>query len=255
MAIAVLVASLVVLQQRTVWIATAIAGVYLGFLALRAGGRARLAAALGAALAFVVVAAGFLTGAVQRSVVAVSAENITQSDNTLTWRFDGWKDLLTKNFGTVQAVIGEPFGSGYSRTVNGVNVTVSPHSHYVEMFLRFGVIGSVAFVVLTVFAWRAAPAAAIRLNLDTGAIRAVLVALVVAGVTYRWDIMQGLVLGTILGAAAPSTQVAAPEPGGARRGQSRLPGLAGLPASVGAGLPNLTAARMRSGANAHTERT
>jgi len=53
-AVAVLVATLVVLQQRTVWIAAAVACAYLGYLALRAGGRARLAASVGAALASVV---------------------------------------------------------------------------------------------------------------------------------------------------------------------------------------------------------
>lgn len=220
-AMAVLAALLVLLQQRTVWIAGAISLSYVALAALRAGGRARLAAVIGAASVALVAATAFLTGTVQRSVIAASAENITQSDNTLAWRLEGWKQLLRTNLGLVQSVVGQPFGSGYRRTVAGTVVTVSPHSHYVEMFLRFGLIGSVAFVALAVIAWRGTSAAALRFGVEVTALRAILLALMVAGLTYRWDITQGLMLGTIIGSAGrgrPSpVSDAAGEPNAAER--------------------------------------
>lgn len=192
---AALAATLVVLQHRTVWFA-AIAGLaYLGLGALRDGGRGRLAAVLTALAVTAGTVVLLLSGIAQRSAVVVSAENVTASDNTLAWRVTGWIELLQDRTSGAGVLIGHPFGEGFRRVVAGQVIAVSPHSHYVETALRFGLFGLAASVVLIVLAWRgAAP-----LGRVARAPRAVLIVLAVFALTYRCDPLQGILLGTVLG--------------------------------------------------------
>ena len=196
--VAALVALLVALQHRTVWVALLLAAVYLAVAGLRAGGRSQLAAVLssvsvvvlGPALVFSRVAAG--------SVVPASAGD----DGTFLWRLDGWQQLVQRSETAVDVLVGQPFGTGFDRTIGGFLVTVNPHSQYVETYLRFGVVGAVAAVLLLAAAWRAAPAGAVAFGVSAAQARAVVVFVAAYGVTYRWDPAQMLILGTLLGAAA-----------------------------------------------------
>ena len=79
----------------------------------------------------------------------------SQKTNTFLWRIQGWSSLLTgSQMDSVQdLLIGNPFGSGWERTVltsDGVEEvrTESPHNFYVQTFLRGGVLGFLAFLAL-----------------------------------------------------------------------------------------------------------
>lgn len=200
-AAAVLGATLVVLQHRTVWFAGVAGLAYLGLRALRDGGRGRLAALLAAAAATTGTLALVLSGIAQRSAVAVSAENVTASDNTLNWRVTGWVALLQDRTTVVGVLTGHPFGEGFRRVVGGQVVVVSPHSHYVETVLRFGLLGLAASVALFWLAWRGA----VSLGPAARPPRAVLIALAVFALTYRCDPLQGVLLGTVLGLSRTPT--------------------------------------------------
>jgi O-antigen ligase len=195
---ALLLATTVLLQQRTVWLAavTALAG--LGISALARGGRTRLAGLLGLGAVGFVLAVGALTSFLETSVIGASAEDALSSDNTFTWRLDGWRALLAQNTTAWDVVLGRQFGAGFIREINGTVVTVAPHSHYVEAYLRFGLVGLVLTGVLVAACWRGAAETASRLGTTPGALRAVLVLLLVFGVSYRWDPVQGIALGVMI---------------------------------------------------------
>jgi O-antigen ligase len=95
-------------------------------------------------------------------------------------------------------LVGKPFGSGFRRTIAGQVVDVSPHDHYLETFLRFGMAGVVASILLLVLAWRGAAA----LTPASGALGSILTAIIVFGITYRWSPVEAILLGTILGLSA-----------------------------------------------------
>jgi hypothetical protein len=206
-AVVVLGGALILLQHRTVWFA-AIGGLtYLAFGALREGGRQRLAAVVASGGTVLAVSLALLSGTVESSAVVLSAENITASDNTFAWRVTGWQELLQQQTTSVSALIGNPFGGGFRRLVGGEVVDVSPHSHYLETFLRFGVLGLAASIVLLVLAWRGA----IVFGPASRAVRSALVVIVIFGITYRWSPIYGVLLGTVLGLSAagrPSELVA-----------------------------------------------
>lgn len=189
---------LVVIQHRTVWFAAAGGLAYLGLRALRHGGRGRLAAVLAAGGLALGGLLALLTGAAQRSAVAVSAENVTASNNTFAWRVSGWRELLQEQLTAMGSLFGSPFGAGFRRVVDGQVVAVSPHSHYVETVLRFGLIGLVASIVVVVAAWRAASSS----GWPVAGSRSALIVLAIFAVTYRCDPVQGILVGTILGLSA-----------------------------------------------------
>jgi hypothetical protein len=132
-------------QSRSVWI-----GGLVGMTAVlifakggRARGRARSRAfallAVGAWLAFV----GWTLRSASNGLID-SAVN----SGTLDWRVSGWQTLVSDAIarGPVTVAIGEPFGSGFLRTVGYDDTTgVQPHNWYVEIFLRLGIIGLMLF--------------------------------------------------------------------------------------------------------------
>lgn len=204
---AVLMVTLIALQHRTVWFAALGGLAYLGIGALRDGGRGRLAATLAGAAAATGTLVLLLSGVAQRSAVALSAENVTASDNTFAWRVTGWVDLLQHRTTVVGVLIGHPFGQGFRRVVGGQVVVVSPHSHYVETVLRFGLLGMVASIVLVGLAWRDVR----RLGPAVRAPRSVLIVLVIFAIAYRCDPIQGIFLGTLLG-LCPQPERSVPPP-------------------------------------------
>lgn len=204
---------LIALQHRSVWFAAAGGLAYLALRALRDGGRGRLAAVLAGGGAFVAGLLALLSGVAQRSAVAVSAENVTASDNTFAWRVAGWRELLQEQTTVVGALIGHPFGTGFRRVIGGQIVSVSPHNHYLETFLRFGLVGLGASILLVALAWRGAAA----FGPPPPAIRSVLIVLVVFAVAYRCNPVQGILLGTVLGLSAGGRRAkSAPETSGSR---------------------------------------
>jgi len=83
--------------------------------------------------------------------VAQSIDNL----DTLVWRFDGWLALLDSGPNSPDEVIlGLPFGSGFTRYVDGIENAVGPHNFYLQTYLRSGILGLISFstAILLAFA-------------------------------------------------------------------------------------------------------
>lgn len=127
-------------QHRSVWTAglVGLAAVLISARAGRAHGRALVLLAIGA---WLVITGLTLWGA--NSGFFVSALN----SDTLEWRTSSWQALISDAIarGPSSVLTGEPFGSGFLRTIGAAGVTgvtgVQAHNWYVEIFLRLGIIG------------------------------------------------------------------------------------------------------------------
>lgn len=132
-------------QHRSVWVAG-----FLGTIAVmisargkRAGGRAFTLVAVGAWVAFT----GWVVQNVGRGVV----ESALNTD-TLDWRTTSWQVLISQAIdrGPLTIAIGEPFGSGFLRQMGPRVSGVQAHNWYVELFLRLGIMGLIAFVAILI---------------------------------------------------------------------------------------------------------
>jgi hypothetical protein len=203
-ALAVLAVTLVLLQHRTLWVTGLAALMVVAVARVRAGGRPLASVVLGSGSVGVLVLVGLLTGEVQRSAVVSSAGNAVSSENSLAWRVSGWHELLRGHLDPPRLLFGDPFGAGYLRTIDGQQVGFSPHSQYVEVLLRFGAVGLACCLLFVVVAWRGAARSGPALGVDPVLVRALLVAFVLYGITYRWDPFVGIVLGTLVAARSIS---------------------------------------------------
>jgi hypothetical protein len=189
----------VLLQHRTVWIATAFGTLYLLW---------RERALAQRALNMLVVAAalfGVFTLTVfddQQSDVTEQLASSAQRTGTFEWRYQGWVALLTdagpRN--AEEALTGLPFGRGWTRTLAQQQVVeVSPHNFYVETFLRIGVAGLVAMLLIYYLGlkatWRSP-----RHDHDPGLLNPSILHVTVAMqllfyITYSPDFAQAMLLG------------------------------------------------------------
>ncbi|WP_329318652.1 O-antigen ligase family protein [Streptomyces sp. NBC_01262] len=192
---AVILAFVVLLQQRTVWIAGgAMAVTWWALRPVRAGQRITSAVAGAtalsmAALAFVLGAFGTIGGALSDSAAATQGNR-----STFAWRVLGWQDLLDEPRSLVHWLTGVPFGSGYDRYIRGGLVAVSPHNYYLHVVLRLGLIGLVVLAALYVLIWR-------RLHRGGSAdlaLRLMIVGQLVFFVSFSASMEQGVLLGLCL---------------------------------------------------------
>ncbi|MFE9643711.1 O-antigen ligase family protein [Streptomyces sp. NPDC006365] len=142
----------VLVQHRTVWLATGI--MVMGWLLSRrrqVGSRAAALTVLGSLGVLGLLAVSWGAAKEATSTLAASSED----DRTLVWRMEGWQALLRQLEGPPDWLLGLPFGSGYDRVVNGMLITVSPHNHYLEVLLRLGLLGVAALLLMYATAWRA----------------------------------------------------------------------------------------------------
>ena len=73
------------------------------------------------------------------------------STGSVSWRVEGWSDLVDSwSASPVNWFVGEPFGSGFARTVEGSTVDAHPHNFYIETMIGQGVGGLIALIALTV---------------------------------------------------------------------------------------------------------
>ena len=122
----------VVLDRRTVWLALLV-GVAVIMLRNRRLGRRAVVA---------VAAAAVTTAAVYLALPRLGRESgrLTSSGTgTLDWRIEGWQALLeTWSRDPVSWLIGQPFGSGFARRVEGMEVVLEAHNFYLTTLLRTG---------------------------------------------------------------------------------------------------------------------
>ena len=130
------------LNRRTVWLALVIGIAVLVLRDRRLGRRALMFVTVGAlmtAVAFV-----WLGGHEDASQPVA-----TSGSGNLSWRIDGWSDLLHAwSHNPTDWAVGQPVGSSYARVIDGSKVTSNPHSVYVDLLLRTGLVGLLAFIAL-----------------------------------------------------------------------------------------------------------
>jgi O-antigen ligase len=202
---AVLLVVVMLLDRRTVWVAVLV-GVAVLLL------RGRRLRARGIAL---VVAASVLT------VVAFAGDVLARDDSptgtvtstgSVTWRVEGWSDLVEAwSASPVNWLIGEPFGGGFSRTIDGTAIDTHPHNFYIETMIRAGVGGLLALLALTVGLlrrlWRVPLGAGAGL-LDPGLLAPLLAMQVVWYLTWIPGLEQGIVTGMAIAFAVPWARTA-----------------------------------------------
>jgi hypothetical protein len=138
----------VLLQHRTVWIATA-AGT--GYLLWRERALAQRALNV---LVVAVTLLGVFSVTVfddEQSDISAQLADSAQSTGTFEWRYQGWVALLTESGprNVEEVVTGLPFGRGWTRTLAQQQVVeVSPHNFYIETFLRIGFAGLAAMLLI-----------------------------------------------------------------------------------------------------------
>lgn len=193
----------IVLNRRTVWLALAVALLALLLQDRRIGRRVTMVATAGLIL-FVAILPVFSSGDSDRAI----AQSVTDA-GTLTWRLEGWSDLLES--GPDEAghyVIGQPFGSGYLRTVDGRDLETNPHSFYLQTFLRTGLVGVGALVLLLGMTFmRLVQKSSEEGPLSANHLLLLLVMQAVWFLTWPPGAEQGIVLGLAIGTTAAPARV------------------------------------------------
>ncbi|GAA5193149.1 hypothetical protein GCM10023346_17100 [Arthrobacter gyeryongensis] len=139
----------VLCQHRSVWAAVGI-GVGLILLRLRGVALARVVAVAfyGGSFLVILVLSGALNG------MADSLTHSFESMGTFNARVDSWDILVQDSFdrGPWSVLFGEPFGFGSARISGTQVVTFAPHNWYVSVFLRLGLVGLLAFLLMLLIA-------------------------------------------------------------------------------------------------------
>lgn len=148
----ILFVCVVVLQHRTVWAVTLVSVALVFLLAGRIRSKVAstflAAGVIGAAVLLPFFMGGQLD-VVQQSL-AHSVQEVGEENSTLAWRVQSWQSLIEQwaYGGPLVNMIGNPFGSGFSRYIDLTQgeLTQNPHNHYVYALLRVGLIGVFAMM-------------------------------------------------------------------------------------------------------------
>jgi O-antigen ligase len=227
---ALLLLFVVLLNRRTVW-ATLLVGV--AVVMVRRGRLSHRALLMLIAAAIVTVGAFLAFPKVGSETDPVTNPLTT---GTLDWRIQGWSELVEGwSKDPVDWVVGQPFGSGFARTIQGSEVEAEPHNFYITTLLRTGVVGALAFILLYVGLlrrlWRAGNAGGL---LSPSVFPALLVTQLVWFLTWVPGNEQGIITGLALAlAVAPiRTRREVPSSPGARQGR-QIASAAVVPGVIG----------------------
>lgn len=203
---ALLLLFVLLLDRRTVYLALLVG---IGVLLARRGrlGRREAAVAAGALLLFAGVYLAFARADTGQPLARAAA-----STGTLDWRVEGWRSLLSDwSASPANWLVGEPFGGGFTRTVEGTRLTVEPHNLYLTTLLRGGLVGVAALAALTLGLLRAlwtVPDGGPEL-LAPGVLPALLAMQTIWFLTWLPGMEQGIVTG--LAVAVAAARAAGPE--------------------------------------------
>lgn len=201
--------TVLVLQHRSVWVAAFLPAL-LAFIIVRQSqgklaSRMLVIVAVTAAVAVPLLATGKFSGATS-SVADLAVRATSTTEGTFVGRVKGW-DALLKQWvaaGPRAWAIGSPYGSGYVRedaSHGGKEIAYAPHNYYVQLLLRTGVVGLLAFLAFNIYLFRGA----IRLaggphdKLTGYAMLGVVMSFALYNIPYSPIYTQGLFLGVILG--------------------------------------------------------
>lgn len=201
----VLLALIIGLQHRSVWLATLVGA----FLVLfgQAKDRSRWFNGLAFAVVVAAIAVGVSQGGAERGIgsdIARSATDALQGRGTSRERLVSWAQLV-ENWATAgprSLALGVPFGTVLERYNTeagaGRRITYQPHNYYVEVLVTQGLIGFAAFLALC---WRAVGATwRARTHPEFGAWSSWLLVMLVTQLTYYLTYGIGYVPALALGA-------------------------------------------------------
>lgn len=200
--------TVLVLQHRSVWVATFLPALLAFFIVRQNQGklvsRMLVIAAVTAVVLGPLLATGKFTSATS-SVADLAVKATSTTGGTFVARVEGWDALLKQWAGSGPRtwLMGDPYGSGFKRPEGhgDKEVAYAPHNYYVQLLLRVGVVGLLAFLAFNVYLFRGA----IRLaggphdNLTGYAMLGVLMSFALFNIPYSPAYTQGLFLGVILG--------------------------------------------------------
>lgn len=140
----VLLVFVLVLDRRTVWLAVLVGVAVLSLRDRRLGPRAIVLATLGAVLtATAFVSLGGLQERGTQPLIKLGTGNFD-------WRVQGWSELVAAwSRNLTDWAVGQPFGSGFAREIEGITVNAHPHNFYLETMIRTGLAGLLALIALT----------------------------------------------------------------------------------------------------------
>ena len=199
--------TILVLQHRTVWVATFLPAL-MAFVIVKQN-KAKLASRLGAiAMVSAIVLVPLLaTGKFESATSSVSdlaVRATSTTGGTFVGRVEGWDSLLKQWAGSGPRVwvIGSPYGSGFNRAggAGEGEITYAPHDYFVQLLLRVGLIGLAAF--LAFYAWlirkTISLGAAPSENFTGYAMIALLIGELLFDVPYSPSYTEGLFIGLIV---------------------------------------------------------
>ncbi|HEV2132765.1 MAG TPA: hypothetical protein VGR47_00745 [Terracidiphilus sp.] len=129
--------ALILLQHRTVWVVAALGMVWMSRRNMRLLRKSLIVFGATFALVAVLVVSTF-----GLDFVIESLQFSVTSDNSFLWRVAGWYQLVfLRTAGAFNLLFGDPFGTGFTRVISTAIVEATPHSFYVETYLRMGVVG------------------------------------------------------------------------------------------------------------------
>lgn len=205
----VMLGLVLLLQHRSVWVATIGALIVIAWMNRPAVRKKALP--ISALLLVGLVSAVFLVLLNPDSRIAEtlsrSVLSVTEARGTHVDRLSGWIELLHGyvNGGPRVWLLGHTFGSGYERWVLGQLREFSPHNFYVQLLLRVGALGVVLFIwVLIALHRRVLHVAAFGPDGERGrvAVLAALVAALLYFIPYQAFYLHGALYGVLIGALA-----------------------------------------------------
>lgn len=199
----VLLVAVVLLQHRTVWVAIA-AGFAVLMLCSRMLARRFVIALTASVLVFSGLA--FTLFDTAENPVGEQLAGSATSTGTFEWRVEGWATLLEDSgpASPTQLALGRPFGEGWERRFDGDVADSSPHSLYVELFLRVGLLGLglllACYAITMRRLWLSSPLP--HGLITTTVILPLLTMQLASGITYTPSFSQSIFLGLGMGAVA-----------------------------------------------------
>ncbi len=136
--VCVLVTEILILQHRSVWVASIMGLLYLGLRLDNFNLRARILASL-------CIGTPFLVYIVNSTSTLSSAAS---DSGTLTWRLIRWQGSLEQSKSDLQILFGGIIGHTESIIVAGLNVAA--HNMYVSLFEKFGLIGAFIYLAMLI---------------------------------------------------------------------------------------------------------
>jgi hypothetical protein len=211
---AVLAATTIALQHRSVWASTFAGLMWLAASSLRSSQRRwlQLAGSTFVGLTIAVVALSITTGGINSvvSLVKVNLDETQQENSTWSWRVKGFSEAMERLFSSdmFEIMLGPPSGRlqfGALDSALGLSgASVFIHNRYIHTFAYYGVFGGVLlliwiFTVARKAGWwiRLRPGESPEMRVGTTFLQALLLSQLTYFVAYGGEIMQGSITALI----------------------------------------------------------